>query len=58
MKRKPAKIAVLNKGNGHLVVLCDDGSLWIMGDGKWTPIPPIPDSDKSEGSLADWDAGQ
>jgi hypothetical protein len=49
--RKITQIAVV-PGDGQynhlaLIALCDDGTVWEMAlhDGKWWPVPPIPQED-------------
>ncbi len=41
---KVVQIAILQKHNGYLVALCDDGSLWMLADGQWIKLPPIPEN--------------
>lgn len=35
---------------GGVVALCDDGTIWKLGDGKWNKLPDLPDSTPSSPS--------
>ena len=39
-RRKVVQVAVVDTGNGGLIALCDDGSLWELSylTMKWSPV--------------------
>ena len=42
-KRKPITALLIPTSNGsNLLVVCDDGSVWLQRHDKWTAQEPIP----------------